>query len=152
MEIDLDVGINEIADRGQESSPCCHSGKLCWVTEHFIFVVEQQQATVEGLGNGDQGRNGLKVRAPRRFQFCIINNPYSINKRNILSQRKLSFIKSWIIMFLGSFFASLESLVAPLQVQELVWGRLHFSLCGIKKNLKNFWTVTLRGMIFASQM
>lgn len=44
MEIDLDVGINEIADRGQESSPCCHSGKLCWVTEHFIFVVEQQQA------------------------------------------------------------------------------------------------------------
>lgn len=50
MEIDLDVGINEIADRGQESSPCCHSGKLCWVTEHFIFVVEQQQATVEGLG------------------------------------------------------------------------------------------------------
>lgn len=41
-------------------------------------------------------------------------------------------------MFLGSFFASLESLVAPLQVQELVWGRLHFSLCGIKKNLRNF--------------
>lgn len=37
MEIDLDVGINDIADRGQESSPCCHSGKLCWVTEHFIF-------------------------------------------------------------------------------------------------------------------